>query len=150
LSTFFTDRDLGHQFPELLSRAGIAVEPHDAHFVPDTTDEAWLREIGTRGWYAVTHDSQIRFKPNERDAVMTAGVGLFVLIGHAPLAELAENFIATIRAVERFIERTPAPFIAKVYRPAPSRSQRRRSGTVAIWLSEADWKKSGRRERRRK
>ena len=61
MTTFFTDRDLGHQFPELLSRAGIVVERHDDHFGPNTPDVTWLREVGQRGWFVLTHDQRIRY-----------------------------------------------------------------------------------------
>jgi len=47
---FFTDRDLGRQFPALLVEAGIRIERHDDHFTPDTPDEDWIREIGRRRW----------------------------------------------------------------------------------------------------
>ncbi|HEU4365091.1 MAG TPA: hypothetical protein VFT13_06450, partial [Candidatus Krumholzibacteria bacterium] len=100
MSTYFTDRDLGNLFPALLSAAGITVKRHDDHFGPATPDEAWLRKVGARGWFVLTHDARIRYKPNERDAVMAAGVGLFVLVGTVPHRELAENFVATIRSVE--------------------------------------------------
>lgn len=115
---FFTDRDLGKQFPNLLSQAGLVVEKHADHFADTAKDEEWLTEVGRRGWYAITHDQRIRYKPNEKAAVMRAGVGLFVLIGTAPLAELARNFIMTFPKIEQFIEENSRPFIAKVYRPS--------------------------------
>jgi hypothetical protein len=145
LITFFTDRDLGHLFPELLSKAGIAVERHDDHFGPATADEAWLREVGRKGWFVLTHDQRIRYKPNERDAVMEAGVGLLVLVGAVPHRQLAEGFIASVEVVERFAARHPRPFIAKMRRPVPSAARRRRAGTVEMWLSEAEWKKRRRK-----
>ena len=67
---YFTDRDLGKRFGEILKSGGLTVERHDDHFAPDTSDEVWLAEVGKRGWIALTHDSRIRYKPNERDAVM--------------------------------------------------------------------------------
>lgn len=47
---FFTDRDLGSAFPEILKRAGFAVERHRDHFLPDCPDEDWLAEVGKREW----------------------------------------------------------------------------------------------------
>jgi hypothetical protein len=46
--TFFTDRDLGKRFPEILEAAGLAVERHADHFAPDTRDEDWL--LRRCGW----------------------------------------------------------------------------------------------------
>jgi len=60
---FFTDRDLGRQFPATLRAAGVRVERHDDHFGPDTLDEEWIGEIGRRGWVAVTRDARIRYSP---------------------------------------------------------------------------------------
>ncbi|MGH8490793.1 MAG: hypothetical protein ACREXS_18510 [Gammaproteobacteria bacterium] len=62
---FFTDRDLGTRFPEILASAGLKVERHRDHFPHDCADEDWLRIIGRRGWVAVSHDRRIRYKPNE-------------------------------------------------------------------------------------
>jgi hypothetical protein len=58
---FFTDRDLGRQFPAALRQAGLQIEQHDNYFGPDTLDEEWIGEIGRRGWVAVTRDARIRF-----------------------------------------------------------------------------------------
>jgi hypothetical protein len=66
---YFTDRDLGKRFPEILAAAGLNVERHGDHFAPDTPDEVWLEKVGKRGWIALTHDRRIRYKPNERNAV---------------------------------------------------------------------------------
>ncbi len=62
---FFTDRDLGLQFPGILRDAGLAVERHTDHFAHDCEDNEWLREVAARGWVALTHDARIRYKPNE-------------------------------------------------------------------------------------
>jgi len=66
---YFTDRDLGKRFGEILRSGGLSVERRADHFAPDTPDEVWLAEIGKRGWIALTHDRRIRYKPTERDTV---------------------------------------------------------------------------------
>jgi hypothetical protein len=116
--TYFTDRDLGKQFPEILREAGLRVERHADHFRHDTPDEAWLREIGKKGWIAVTHDGRIRYKPNEKKAVMEHDVALLVIVGHASFPELARAFVATERKIRDFIATHKPPYIAKVYRPS--------------------------------
>ena len=40
---FFTDRDLGHQFPAILRDAGLRVERHTDHCPPNCPDEEWLK-----------------------------------------------------------------------------------------------------------
>jgi hypothetical protein len=133
---FFTDRDLGKQFPEILRAAGLTVHRHGDHFEAETPDEVWLAAIGAQGWIAVTHDRQIRYKPNERDAVMRHGVALLVVVGAAPLPELADNFVVTLPRVRRFLLRNRPPFIAKVYRPTLAHDrphERVSAGQVERW-----------------
>jgi hypothetical protein len=121
----------------MLIDAGLSVERHFDHFLDNTKDEEWLAEVGCRGWYAITHDRRIRSKPNEKAAVFKANVGLFVVIGKAPLPQLAENFIATFPKIKQFIEKHPAPFIAKVYRPDGKTGEliHTQSGRVEMWES---------------
>jgi hypothetical protein len=57
---YFTDRDLGKLFPEILRAGGLEVERHADHFGDKTPDEDWLQEIGKRGWIAITHNKRIR------------------------------------------------------------------------------------------
>jgi hypothetical protein len=132
---YFTDRDLGKRFAEILRSSGLTVERHADHFAPDTADEVWLEAVGKRGWIALTHDRRIRYKPNERDAVMRHGVALLVIIGAAPFAELARAFVATLPQVELFLARHKPPFIAKVYRPPPAGTagQSAAAGRVELW-----------------
>lgn len=113
---FFTDRDLGRQFPAILTAAGLTVERHDAHFAPTTPDEEWLAAIGKWGWVAITHDKRIRHKPNQLSAVVAHSVALLVVIGRVPFPELAELFVSTRSRIERFVARADPPYIAKVYR----------------------------------
>lgn len=134
---YFTDRDLGKTFAEILRSNGLTVERHHDHFAPDTADEAWLESVGKRGWIALTHDRRIRYKPNERDAVMRHGVALLVIVGAAPFPDLARAFVATLPVVERFLARHKPPFIAKVYRPTPAESAQHRAapGRIELWYS---------------
>ena len=46
---FFTDRDLGKRFPEILREASLTVQCHGDHFEPETPDEVWLAAVGARG-----------------------------------------------------------------------------------------------------
>lgn len=117
---FFTDRDLGILFPEILRGAGLSVERHRDHFGPECPDEEWLAEVGRRGWVALTHDSRIRYKPNELASVIRHCVRLLVIVGKAPFPDLASSFVATRMRIEAFLKRNPAPFIAKVYRASPA------------------------------
>lgn len=134
-AVFFTDRDLGKLLPQILRDAGLTVERHADHFRHDTPDAEWLQEVGRRGWYVLTHNRRIRYTPNELEAVMTHGVGMFVLVGQATHAELAANVVRTANKVDRFIRRHDRPFIAKIYRPsAPLPGREPKPGRVELWL----------------
>jgi hypothetical protein len=132
---FFTDRDLGKRFPEILRAAGLTVERHADHFAHDCSDETWLAHIGKHGWTAITHDGRIRYKPNELAAVMHHRVGLLVVVGHAPYPQLAEAFVATRGRIATFLDRHDPPFIAKVYRPSPAESEANPDapGSITLW-----------------
>jgi hypothetical protein len=132
---YFTDRDLGRRFPEILSSAGLSVERHDERFGPGTPDEEWLADVGTHGRIAITHDSRIRYKPNERAAVHRHRVVLLVVVGKAPFAVLGANFVATYPRIEAFLARHRAPLIAKVHRPTPGElaGDSRAMGTITLW-----------------
>lgn len=132
---FFTDRDLGKRFPEILASAGLLVERHGDHFPPDCADEVWLGVVGARGWIALTHNSRIRYTPNELKAVMEHSVALLVLVGKSRHAELARSFIATLGRIETFLDTHDPPFIAKVYRPSPELLKRSPNapGHIELW-----------------
>jgi hypothetical protein len=133
---YFTDRDLGLQFPKILENAGLTVERHRDHFAPDATDETWLAFVGRKNWVALTHNSRIRYTPNEKEAVISHGVRLLVIVGRAPYPELAKSFVATRRRIEAFLEKHEAPFIAKVYRASPAELAENASapGSISLWL----------------
>lgn len=68
---------------------------------------------------------------------MQARVGLLVLIGTAPFAELAQNFIMTLPKIEQFINENSRPFIAKVYRPTEKvrTLNPNHPGRVELWVN---------------
>lgn len=130
---FFTDRDLGRKFGQVLRAAGLAVEQHGDHFAHDCSDEEWLERVGANGWVAITHDRRIRYKPNELDAVIRHRVRLLVVVGRAPHPALADAFVSTLPRIESFLEEHTPPFIAKVYRPSASERKQNRPGRVELW-----------------
>lgn len=137
-AVFFTDRDLGKKFPEILRAASLRVERHADHFQHDTPDEEWLAHIGDRGWIALTHDGRIRYKPNELATVMRHRVALLVVVGHAPYPDLAKAFVATTPRILAFVAGHEPPYIAKVYRPSPTQTDNDPStpGRIELWYSK--------------
>jgi len=114
---FFTDRDLGKRFPELLREAGLrVVTHHDLFGEAAVADTKWLLLVGRRGLIVVSHDESQTRRRDEIEAMMVGGVRAFYVIGKAPLADLALEFVAVKAQVFELIRRRKEPFIAKVYR----------------------------------
>ena len=132
---YFTDRDLGKRFPDILATAGLTIERRHELFSPDGPDEQWLEYCGTQDRIALTHNERIRYTPNELAAVVRYRVPLLVVIGKAPFPVLAENFVRTMPKIEAFLDEQNPPYIAKIYRPMPEELVRApgKSGSIAIW-----------------
>ncbi|HJQ97884.1 MAG TPA: hypothetical protein VJ826_06175 [Candidatus Polarisedimenticolaceae bacterium] len=134
---FFTDRDLGKQFPGILAQAGLVVHRHADHFAPDCPDDVWLEAVAERKWIAISRDARIRYKPNELAAVIRHGARLLIVIGKAPHSELAANFVATIPAIVSFVAAQRAPWIGKVYRPTTEEVKDDPTcGRVELWYPQ--------------
>jgi len=127
---FFIDRCLGKRYiVEALKDTGISVEIHDDHFPQAAQDVTWMPEVGKRGWIILTKDAAIGRNQLERQAVAYAGIRMFALASqNLSGREMAEIFRVAILAMQKFIEKNPAPFIAKVYR----------EGKVKSWKTQAD------------
>lgn len=132
---FFTDRDLGTQFADILAEAGLTVERHRNHFSHDCPDDVWLAGVGKKGWIAITHNSRIRYTPNELRAVVEHSVALLVVVGKAKYADLACSFVNSRHRIDAFIARHDPPYIAKVYRGSASELARRANaaGRIELW-----------------
>lgn len=77
---------------------------------------------------------QNRYKPNELDAVIRHKVALLVVVGAAPFPLLARSFVATLSRIEAFLDGHTPPFIAKVYRAAPSPDENDGApGEISLW-----------------
>ena len=119
---------------------------HDDLFPQATPDEEWLPRAGHEGWVVLTRDKQIRWRANQRDLVMEHRVALLALSGTGRTSELAELVVQNVAVVERFLERHPPPFIAKVLPPptprrgGPGLPLRPPPGSLKMWLTEAQWR----------
>jgi hypothetical protein len=113
---FFVDRSLGGKIvADALRAAGEHVEVHDDHFAKDAADEAWLADIGGKGWVILSKDDRIRRNPVERQALLAAGVAAFFL-GRSDLRgdQMASAFTAAIPTMKKALRRFMVPFIAGV------------------------------------
>lgn len=132
---YFTDRDLGKRFPDILSSAGLTVERHHDLFPADGSDEQWLEHCGKNGRIALSHNQRIRYTPNELAAVIRHRVALVIVSGKVPLPDLAHNFVATLPRIEAFLSVHEPPYIAKVYRPSATELKRAPviAGSITLW-----------------
>ena len=132
---YFADRDLGKRFPQVLAAAGLNIQRHDNLFAPTGHDEEWLEYVGKNRLIAITRDQRIRYSPNELAAVVRHGVSLLVVVGKAPLPELAENFVNTRTRIERFLGKQKPPYIAKIYRPSAQQmlADSHAPGRIELW-----------------
>jgi hypothetical protein len=65
----------------------------------------------------LTKDHRIRYRNLEREALMNAGVGAFILTaGDLQGDEMAEIFVKALPAIAKFLRKHKKPFIAKVAR----------------------------------
>ncbi len=70
---FFVDRCLeSRSLVESLVGGGADVRRHSEFFKPDASDEAWLPEVGQKGWVVLTKDKNIRRAPVEIEALRNA------------------------------------------------------------------------------
>ena len=113
---FFLDRSIGkHMVAEALRHAGVEVEVHDDHFPPNARDDVWLPPVGERGWIVLTRDKRIRYRSQERIALIQARGRAFVLSGGSLSGlAMATAFVNGLPAMRQFVERYQAPFIAGV------------------------------------
>ena len=119
---YFADRKLGANiFPGILREAGLVVHAHNEHFAHDAPDTIWIPAVASRGWVILTSDAAIKRNPLEREAVLTSGARLLVLVGaNATTADRAHNFVNTLSRIEAFLAQEPPPLMAKIFRPNPA------------------------------
>jgi PIN like domain len=91
---FFVDRSIGaHLVPKVIRDAGIDVIVHDEYFTdPETEDSIWLTVAGQKRWVVLTHDEKIRYRPQEKQALLSANTLVIVITGgHKRGIDIAER-----------------------------------------------------------
>ena len=124
----FIDENLGSAvFPGALRSAGIAVEILADHFDLGTKDIDWIPPTSEMGWLIITHDRDIRYNRQERDAVMRYGGRVIIIRASGTRAEMAQIFLDLREQIINFLGQNPAPFIARLHRDR-----------IEMWLSRDD------------
>lgn len=113
-STFFyLDESIySRRLAEAMSEAGAnVVTPYEVQLA-GATDESWLSTIGARRWLALMRDQNIRRRPLERRALVSAKVGAFVCIaGEATADETATAVISLLKKMVNIASSERRPFI---------------------------------------
>ena len=127
--TFFVDEDLGTiVFPTALRDAGVNLEILLDHYAHGTPDTDWIPYIAGRDWVIITHDRDIRYNRQERDAVMRHGGRVIIIRASGTRADMAQIFLHLREQIIDFLSQNPAPFIARLYRDR-----------IEMWLDQDKW-----------
>jgi PIN like domain len=110
----FLDECLGStDVPTALREMGIRVELLHQHFEPDIDDTDWLVEVGKRGWVVLTKDQRIRHRRAEFQALLDAGVAVFVLkSGNLTGKDTANAFVRAYPRMQKVLRDHEPPFVA--------------------------------------
>ena len=118
---FFVDNNLGKPLAAGMTGFGEDVVHLTDHFDADAEDSEWLAHIGSRGWYLITRDDRIRYKPHERRAFVENEVGAFFLGGkNLNRCELIQQLVRNWPRMKDFAATADRPFAVRV---APTRAQ---------------------------
>ncbi|HZP26478.1 MAG TPA: hypothetical protein VFB90_05460, partial [Dehalococcoidia bacterium] len=87
-------------------------------FRHDTPEIQWLPIVGQRGWLVITRDKKIRSRPGERQELVRANVGCFILMqkDNPTKWELLRVIVASLDAMEDIFRSEQRPFIYGVSR----------------------------------
>jgi len=135
--TFFTDRDLGHAFPQFLRKAGFHVEVHDDHFSQTTEDIEWFKVVGDKGWIVLSRNYKQGNVTVELDTWMTSKIRGFYIVGKNPFPILAENIVNSRHKITAFLNKHHTPFMAKLYMPPENKLNK--TGEIKMWRTDHDW-----------
>ncbi len=99
----------------VLAASGIRVERHLDHFARGTPDEVWLPLIGTNGWALLTTDKRIRYRTNEKAAVIKHKVRMFYFSKNDLSGEqMAAALEKALPEIERICVKQQPPFFAAI------------------------------------
>ncbi len=114
----FIDRSLGHnQLATSLRDLGESVIAHDEKFPADTPDDIWLEAAGKNGWIVLTHDTKIRYRQAERNALIEHNTKAFVLTAKGLRGEeIVDVIIKSITQIKKISQKHNSALIATITR----------------------------------
>jgi hypothetical protein len=101
----------------VLQDAGIQVKRHLEHFARGTPDEEWLPVVGSRGWVLLTTDKRIRYRTNEKQAVIKHRVRVFYSSKNDMSGQqMAAALEKALPEIQKLCARQAPPFFAAITR----------------------------------
>jgi len=101
----------------VLEDAGIRVERHLKYFPRGTPDEEWLPFVGEKGWALLTTDKRIKYRANERKAVMDHRVRMFYFSKNEMNGQqMAAALLRALPEIRSICSRQEPPFFAAITR----------------------------------
>lgn len=114
---FFIDNNLSRGLAKGMECFGENVEHITEYYSGDTPDEEILKSLGEQGYYFITRDRRIRYKPSEKKAIKKYGVGAFFLLGkNMGRWDIVKQLIRSWEQVIEKSEKTRRPFAYKISR----------------------------------
>jgi len=83
------------------------------HLPRGTPDEDVFAFLASKDWLLLTQDENIRRKPHQRQALLEAGIGAFILTGRAQksVEEMMIFLLSRLGGIETLATSTKRPFI---------------------------------------
>jgi hypothetical protein len=101
----------------VLKEADIQVERHLDHFARGTPDEQWLPLVGVNGWILLTTDKRIRYRANEKQAVIRHKVRMFYFSKNDMSGyQMASALEKALPEIKRLCTKQQPPFFAAIAR----------------------------------
>ena len=112
---FFVDHNLSPQLATGMKGFGEDVVHLTEFFPEDVDDTDYLRHIGSKGWFLVTRDKRIRYRPAELEALKQSGVGAFFMGGkNRTRCELIQQLVRHWPRMKELDRKTPVPFAFRI------------------------------------
>ena len=101
----------------VLRDAGVQVERHLDHFAKGTLDEVWLPFVGEKGWILLTTDGRIRYRSNEKQAVIENNVRMFYFSNNNMSGgQMAAALEKALLEIYKLCAKQKPPFFAAITR----------------------------------
>jgi hypothetical protein len=114
---FLVDECLGlHDVPNALIEGlepGEEVIRFQERFARGTEDEKWLPKAGAAGLVIVTKDGRLRYRPNERAALIEANTGVFTVTS-GPGKVMGATLKLGLPTMRRVLRGQKTPFVGHV------------------------------------